>query len=392
MTLSVGHDQFGRRIQSFDEALSQFVDQIAQDRSTISIILADHGNTYTEYTATTQEGRFEMFHPSLFFIIPNEVAKKIGKNAINSLTINQRRLVTMVDLHHSLMALAGSMPTTGVPPRGVFTPISLNRTCDSVDLRTPNLCVCDGWDSPTTNDTLKLAIVEFAFGQLNNRLQQGDLPLTRSCSRLQAIGFSNVRERNSKADGSLITSLDIMVPSGEVVSHKQDTFRVEVKTHVSPSKTSLDMELVHYERLSMFGVYRVCADNDVNIKLCVCSKKKQTTQKMSKEKLEKLMRKKTSYFVDSKVTFTSIDEGGCLTLIERVHGQRDAYAYELANTCLHQSYTVVLEMTDMYNIKVSRDGPIETKLVPGSVIFVFSARKGLSYYNGHISVQVTSIE
>lgn len=398
ISLSVGHDQYGRRIQTFDEALSQYVEQVAQDPNTVTIVLADHGNTYTQYTSTTLEGRFEMFHPSLFMIIPNEVAKKIGKDAIDGLTNNQRRLVTMTDLHHSLMVLADPVPTTGIPPKGVFTPVSSERTCDNVELRTPNLCVCDGWDSPTTNDNLKLAMVEFAIGELNNKLaewfveKQRGFPLTRSCGRLQPIGFKNVRERNSKTDGSLITSFDIIVPAGDVVLHQKDTFRVEVKTNVSPDSQSLDMKLLHFDRLTMFGPYSACADKNIDVKLCVCSRRKQAKKKMSKRILEKLMEKKTSYFVDSKVTFETIDEEGCLTLIKRIHGNKDAYAYELANTCMDQSYTVVLEMNDIYNIKVSRDGPIETKVAPGSVRFVFSARKNLSYYEGSISVQVVNIE
>lgn len=398
ISLSVGHDEHGRRIQTLDEALSQYVQRVAQDSNTITLVLADHGNTYTDYTSTTIEGRFEMFHPSLFMIIPNEVAKKIGKDALDSLTINQRRLVTMIDLHQSLMVMADPVPTTGIPLKGIFTPMSSERTCDNVELRTPNLCVCDGWDSPTTNDTLKLALVEFAIGELNNNLadwfveKQRGFPLTRSCSRLQPIGFKNVRERNSKTDGSLITSFDIIVPAGDVVAHQKDTFRVEVKTNVSPDAESLNMQLLHYDRLSMFGPYSACADKDINIKLCICSRRNQTSKNISKRTLEDLMVKKTSYFVDSKVTFITIDEEGCLTLIERIYGNIEVHAYELANTCMDQSYTVVLEMSDMYNIKVSRDGPIETNVAPGSVKFVFSARKGLSYFDAFFSVKIASVE
>ena len=165
--LNVGHHDIGRRIQSLDSDLAHYLSTMAKDQNTLTIILADHGNTYTEYTYATLEGRFEMFHPSLFVIVPNKVAGLLGRDALSALEVNQRRLVTMIDLHHSLLPLAGYL-SGFVKSVGLFTPILPTRTCNDVELRTPNLCVCEGWDSPTTNDSSKISIVEFAVGELNN--------------------------------------------------------------------------------------------------------------------------------------------------------------------------------------------------------------------------------
>ena len=120
--LNVAQDDSSIRTQTLDADLESYVTSMANDENTSTIILADHGNTYTSYMSEVLEGRFEMFHPSLLVIVPDRVASLLGKNAMSALEINQKRLFTMVELHHSLMALAG--PVRGVNPVGVFTPIS----------------------------------------------------------------------------------------------------------------------------------------------------------------------------------------------------------------------------------------------------------------------------
>ena len=66
--LHVAHDDTGRRVQSIDKYLSEFIGRIAFVDNTLTILLAHHGNTYTEYTHAIMEGRFEQYHP---FFFPN---------------------------------------------------------------------------------------------------------------------------------------------------------------------------------------------------------------------------------------------------------------------------------------------------------------------------------
>lgn len=384
MSINVAHDMYGRRTQTMDKDLARFVESMANERNTLTIILADHGNTYTWYS-TMQEGKFEMFHPSLFMIVPHNVGTLLGSEAMQALRTNQQRLITMIDLHHTLITLARPVPLRGVELRGVFTPISPTRTCDDVELQTPNMCVCEGWDSPTTNDTLKLAYAEFAVGELNNKLtHQGSGPLLwRSCNRLQPMNYRNVRVRNTQKDGgSLITTLDIVLPTGNVAKREKDIFHVEIQSKQSVGKTSLDMKLIHYERLSPFGVYRVCADKGVNSKLCICSKTKRSLKK--KEKLKNLLSKTSRHF-QGVLTIKSI--ASCLHLLQRVHGNGDTHAYELANTCTDRSSVVMVTISNLSNMRTSRDGPIHVVVPPGSVVFVLSAMKNIQEYPGTIRVK-----
>ncbi|KAK3746269.1 hypothetical protein QZH41_016524, partial [Actinostola sp. cb2023] len=47
ITMSVGHEMYGRRLQTMDDDLAKYVASMAKESSTLTIILADHGNTYT---------------------------------------------------------------------------------------------------------------------------------------------------------------------------------------------------------------------------------------------------------------------------------------------------------------------------------------------------------
>lgn len=392
--LNVGHDDTGRRIQSLDSDLARYVSTITNDENTLTIILADHGNTYTEYTHAILEGRFEMFHPSLFVIVPNRVAGLLGRDALSALEVNQRRLVTMIDVHNSLLPLA--WPLMGfVKPVGLFTPILANRTCNDVELRTPNLCVCEGWDSPTTNDSLKISMVEFAVGQLNNMVQEQFAksakgktkmyPILHACERLRPLRFENVRERNSKSDGGLITSFDIYFKAGNVVNQEEDIIHVEVKSKELANQNSLQMELVHYDRLTLFGKYDACADEGVNLKLCICSRSK--NKKSSIANLEEVPWLEYTTFLFKRAKARHIGDIECLFLIKRNYSSGISVAFEIANTCLNEMFTLKISV-DFDNMRLSRTLPFKTNVQAGSIKFAFSARAEIDYWDTFIDVTV----
>ena len=395
MALNVAHDDRGRRTQTLDLGLVDYVTAMAHESSTLTIILADHGNTYTSYTSTTLEGRLEMFHPSLFVIVPNRVAKLLGEKAMSALRTNQHRLVTIIELHHSLMALAGPLKG-GVAPQGLFTPVSINRTCDDLELRLPNFCVCDGWDVPVENNSLQVAFVKYAIGQLNNlvqeqyaaRSQNKVVPsVLRSCERLVPIWFENVRERNSPNDGHLITSMDIYVKAGDVVKQKEDIFHVEIKSKESPSERSLDMTLLSYDRLSMFGKYKDCADQGVDLKLCVCSRNRSRIVTSDINKPETVLREDYASRFGKPPSVKLLVPGGCLHLIEHIYSDKgDSFAYEIGNFCGDRMFEAVLEV-ESSNMRLSRAAPFEVKILPGRTVFVLSAKKRVHYWNGKIKVE-----
>ena len=267
-SLNVAHDDKGRRIQSIDYELAEFAVKISKLENTLTVLMADHGNTYTHYTHAVMEGRYEQYHPALFMIVPNKVKKTLGEEIMQNLRINQFKLFTMLDLHKAFINIPKS-PS----PTGVFGYISEERTCDDLDLRLPNFCVCEGWDTSASNETSQAAILDFAVGKLNNKIQlhQKNTRANRlipKCKHLVPTSFYNVRERNNGT--YLITSLDFMTESGDGATQTHDVFHVQVQSEINRKKMSRSMKLLNFDRISKYGPYRACADQKINMRLCVC--------------------------------------------------------------------------------------------------------------------------
>lgn len=291
----------------------------------------------------------------------------------------------MIDLHRSLIVLVN--PLSGnVKPVGLFTPIAVNRTCDDLELRLPNLCVCEGWDVPADNDSSRIPIAEFAIGQLNSRLaEQIQNVSERSCQRLQPLWFENIRERNSKVDRSLITSMDIRVKAGDVAPQREDIFHVEVMTREKFGEKSLQMTLISFDRLTLFGKYADCADNGVDLKLCVCS---QTAKQ--KKSIGAFSSEDWVHF-GQRPAVRKLHNTTCLFLIIRAFAKNKSNAYEVANLCRGQTYRVKLYVEQVTNMKFSCEVPLTLTVTPGNVLFAFSVRKHVSYWDANIKV-TTEVE
>ena len=169
--INTGHDSLGLRAQTLNLDLAEFVEDISKLENTLTILFADHGNTYTEYTTAMMEGRYEMYHPSFFMIVPKNVGKWFGKSTMDTIRLNSNRLFTMLDVHATLKGIM-SRVLTGISPadEGILGAVSASRNCGDLELRLPNLCVCEGWDNAARNDTLQVGVLEFAFGSLNNMI------------------------------------------------------------------------------------------------------------------------------------------------------------------------------------------------------------------------------
>ena len=190
--LLTSHDTDGKRIVDDDESLADLFHHVARLRNTMTIFASDHGTRATEFSAYTNQGRQEIYQPLLFMIIPHEVSKLLGPDVMNSLVVNQNRLVGIEDLHHSLVSIlddnsniSGSSvdtnklqqdPNVEIIPsrlRGLFQPVPLNRTCEQMRLSSDVLCLCDGMDKTVSNESYSLKwAAEFALGTLNNRIQE----------------------------------------------------------------------------------------------------------------------------------------------------------------------------------------------------------------------------
>ena len=379
-------------------------------------MMADHGNTYTSYTSTMLEGRFEMHHPSFFMILPENVRKWLGSFALNNLRRNTKRLFTMVDVHQTILELVrrgSDTARTESKNRGLLSLIPATRRCNDLRLALPNLCVCEGWDTPAKNDTTQIGVLEFAVGTLNNLIEsqrQGkkssNVSKKRKCSRLVARSFRNVRERNEGDD--LITTMDFTANSGPGSGQSEEVFHVEVRSTITRADDSRNMKLLSYDRISQYGIYRKCSDPGVNVKLCVCSLKgdvRDDEQRLWLEdgdiNISRLLNSKPHFQnIPSVATLQESTESECIYIFikefkeqtEERHGSLTS-VIEIMNICTEKDLFVHLDI-ETTNCKTSQDFPITLKIKSQSIHFASVIIRAVWYWKSsyHIWTSVGTDE
>lgn len=373
--LDVGHEDSGLRIQTFDESLASFVKSAAIDPNTLTIILSDHGNTYGSFPRTL-EGRLEIFQPHLFMIIPNRFKHDLGKDKTQVLIQNQKRLVSIVDLHYTLMAIAAVIGhKTLQQNQGLLQPISRNRSCEELSLLSSTLCICQGWETKVHTNSFHFIIAEFALGKLNEKIQSQHLENSKSnwqvsgfgsCQRLRGRRFDNVREK--RVGETLTVSLDVYVQNQEFFS---------VVVQVISGSVLLDMELIQYTRFSEYGIYQTCADKGVDLRLCICEETTDTESNLSsvKSKTHFITKeppmpvwKNYGEMFSSETRADNMHEN-CLFVLLREH--KSGVIFEVANSCSFVLYNITLHLS-LSNMQVSERIPLQKEVRPGTIHFLIA--------------------
>lgn len=361
----VSHDQFGVRVQTLDNDLKNFIDVMSSKQNTVTIIFADHGNTYTAYQGKMLEGRQEMYHPMMLLIVPKQLGKKFGKQVMLNLKTNQHRLFSMLDFRAGLVALAKYDGRSTLNAAGIFSNISKTRTCDDLVLTKGVICLCQIQNAIVIKSSYQFAIAEFAIGQLNNQIQESllsskkyqklpsQLPiLFGSCQRLRIQNIFNVLHY-SRPGGVMVTNMDVKIQSGTMVD-QEELITVQVESQMEgDSVSSLKMKLVSSNRISKYGPHKACADPDVSLKLCVCNKK---TALISNGSIQDT--------VGPKSKIKNLKR--CVIEVERKY--EDVSVYEIANICNDRGFNITFNN----NSNSSVDLPIVLILQPRTVYFVAS--------------------
>ncbi|XP_072044599.1 uncharacterized protein [Amphiura filiformis] len=243
------------------------------------------------------EAKVEMAHPVCFIHASKDLEEKLGKDKMDSLRLNQDRLIDIVDLRQTLLTLS---PVAGnssynidkkydTHPNGLFHPIDPRRSCGSLGIGLQGQkCICADAEGHVThrisNDTRVKLLADFALGEINNILQEQFVSANKesgsgfgSCERLIGKWIDNVEE--SYYQNITVTEMDLHLPAKSGASAAEDTFSVVVQV-TSNSQDVPSLELVHYERTSVCAVYDECRDEGVEGRLCICSSSNRTTPTM----------------------------------------------------------------------------------------------------------------
>ncbi|RUS70328.1 hypothetical protein EGW08_021912, partial [Elysia chlorotica] len=289
---NVGHEGTGKRIQTLDQALALYIDSVSHLSNTLTIILSDHGNTYGAFVSESEEAQREIYHPAMFFIVPNRVGRILGKDIMHALKVNTKRLVSFQDLHKSLLYLQNPKRKPPSPQNqtqlGLFSIVDASRTCNDIPRIKPNLCICEDFEVPLANDTEYNLLAYFAIGRLNDEIQRQSLrsslpsphgslkarslsmPAFSNCEKLVLNSIKTIKKSTEK-DGSSTIKMELLVQMSQV-------FFVSLTLNPAPAETPGDedqrLKLQTYERLTAYSQYTHCAEADqVWPSLCVCAEK-----------------------------------------------------------------------------------------------------------------------
>ena len=161
----------------------------------------------------------------------------------------------------------------------------------------------------------------------------------------------------------IVTHLDIHVPAGKNASQEDDVFFVTV--HTILSHTHYRLHLVNYDRISSYGQYQVCADDGVDIKLCVCS-------------LIRPIRRPEYNIPSWHLTYTVVFgnprkiqklNNSCLYIYER-RMDSSGIILEASSDCRNSTYMLEINPDVILNIVSSSPLPHRVKLCPGDMTFL----------------------
>ena len=369
----VSHDNVGIRVQTLDVHLKEFIEKMSTRENTLSIIFADHGNTYTSYQ-TFADGKQEMFHPFMLIVVPKKMGQRFGGQVLRNLHENQKRLFTLFDIRAGLMELSSYEGKSPLKPTGIFGKIAPNRSCDDLLVTEQSKCICQGWETSIANSTDQLVYAEFAIGQINHKIQTSLLesrakgvPHDKSrvvfgtCQRLRVQNIYNVKIRRMR-DGAMATTMDVRVQSSNLLKQKE-LITVQVLSN-DKSAGSYKMSLLSQNRISTYGPYRTCMDKNTDVKLCVCNNPKDPQPQTA---IEDVVGKRSEVQNISR----------CLYAIHRTYNDSRneplVKVFEVANICEKQEFTVKFEAKGE-NVIFSTMPPITVKLLPQTAHFIATAR------------------
>ena len=410
--LLTSHDTNGRRIVNDDKSLADLFHRAAHLRNTVTIFASDHGAKVTEFSAYTTQGRQEVFQPLLFMIIPHEVTKLLGPDAMNALVENQNRLVGVEDLHHSLISILDNnskilrsnadndeyhkdsnveiIPTR---LRGLFKPVPLDRTCEQMKLNSHVLCLCEGMDKTVSNDSQTVQwAAEFALGTLNNRIQEQYRTALKSkpgavyasgfygygaCQRYIGVGVIRARNIVAGSEEKLFFSLSVKPFGRKTV----EIFDIEVAYALKQNVHGITMN--NLIRVSPFNEYEKCADKNVDPKLCACDEDDYNNTQWRNELFLKTASQE-NFMLKSR---TQILDEPCLVIINRARrqfiqkGRWQNYieTYEAINACTDVKYKLSISFKKTCRTKISLKYASSVMLLPRTVTFLLTAINSWKY-------------
>ncbi|XP_069601816.1 uncharacterized protein [Ranitomeya imitator] len=360
MILDTGHEDTGLRIKQVDKDLARHVSFLAHQENTISFILSDHGNTYGHFLSASPEFHVEIFHPSLFVIVPDSASRIFGDAKMKALHINQKRLVSLLDVHYTFLGLLSTIEQTriyrpGFPVNsdGLLSPVSASTTCKDMPRLYPNLCICQDSYRLEKNSSYYALFAEFALSYMNMRIIEQRRNSSKSCHRLTATRYTDVKISTDEGSGDITILMDLHIKSPYKIKFEEERFTVSMLFGSASHREGI--LFLGYSRLTAFSSYKRCADSAVDLQLCICD----THSTYGNRTIDN--NDNESETVSWTKTYKSIVHKPCLFL--KTRNYTEGVVLFIYNACPHRTYSILFNFFSK-NLYSSNKMPVRQVLKP----------------------------
>ncbi|XP_040273918.1 uncharacterized protein LOC120989711 isoform X2 [Bufo bufo] len=337
MILDTGHEDTGIRIKQMDKDLAGHVSFLAHQENTISFILSDHGNTYGQFLSASPEFHVEIFHPSLFVIVPDSASRILGDAKMKALLVNQKRLVSFLDVYYTLLGLLSSskqtyseIPRFPVNRDGLLSPVSVTRTCKDIPRLHPNLCICQDSYKMEKNSSYYALFAEFALSYMNLRIIVQRSNSSKSCHRLVATSFTDVKISTEDGGGDTTILMDLHIMSPYRTKRGEERFTVTMLFGSTSQREGI--LFLGYSRFTPFSSYKHCADPAIDLQLCICERHSAYGNRTIENHTD-------SETVTWTKTYRTIVQKPCLFL--KTRNYTEGVVLFISNACSHRKYSII---------------------------------------------------
>ena len=195
-----------------------------------------------------------------------------------------------------------------------------------------------------------------------------------NCVRLVGKSFDKIVQ--SVTGSSVTFNLHVDATKVGLKDDEIFTIGIELKGGIPTLKS--------YDRQTLYNKFKTCADTTVELKLCVCDKRKniKSVTVLPSAAMKDFV---STPIFDSEAKIKDL-HGGCLFQISRQHKSSFSIAYEIANSCVGQIFRISVSGS-LYYVFVSRSLPFDVVVEPNSIYFLFSATRQI-LNNSYMDISV----
>ena len=373
-------DILDSHLDHVDKRLASVVNFLSRKKNSVVILIGDIGHGLSppgwENFKITQ-----LSNPPLNIVLSKRLQKSLGKERIENMSKNRHRLVTLKDVHNTIQSIlltdhnqaskkTFSRDSNGNEKKfGLFQPLPMSRSCASLSVTQPHICLTENEAVPFDNDSIQVGLAEFVLGRLNERIQndieaeQNDSDLFMlspfgHCRRLKGITFGNIQRWSEK--GKVLTQMDIHVIGKDVKN--LDTLTVLLSMNDNSKEPDVRL-LSHRRNMLLHDSFPVCYRGNLDYDLCRCVETGTQTMAAWRSTYLRITFSK-SFGVTSKVANIN---NQCLLLLMRDY--TNSIVFEATNICEGREYIVGLYVETRNMISLEKL-PVRKTIKPFQVKFL----------------------